>query len=472
MNKTCCRSFCIKLCAFDRRTRTQSMNNYSEMILAMAEINCYRRYNGTDASLSGYCEAVFDSLMCWPPTKAGETSYQSCTNDYVNSKLQAKASKLCTPNGTWYSRSNDTATHYTNYSLCGMMWFDYKSGELDLKDLTYNKWLPIIKNISYFGYILSIVSLVVALLIFIGIKRLHCQRNTLHIHLFMTFLLKAAMFVINDALFVQGTALVNEVDFENGAAQFTKTHYSWVCKAIVSLRNYFIVSNFMMVLMEGMYLHNLMFLNLFSDNHDVSIYYGAGWGISFIFVNLWVIMQAVYDDTMCWTIKNKITLLLDVPIGVTVVVNFILFVLIVRVLFLKLNMICIQQRRIKYRKLLKSTLILIPLFGIPYFISFCLQFWVNSSQLLELTWLLFDQTFSAFQGFFASLVYCLLNSEVQTEIKRKYSSIKDRNNKEFRRSRTISHTQQFSLPLNDDNNDNLQNYGDELNRKKTADCYF
>lgn len=54
-----------------------------------------------------------------------------------------------------------------------------------------------------------------------------------------------------------------------------------------------------------------------------------------------------------------------------------------------------------------------------------------------------------FQGLFASLLYCLLNNEVQTEVKRKYISLKDRNDKEFRRSRTISNTQQFSLQVND-----------------------
>lgn len=47
-------------------------------------------------------------------------------------------------------------------------------------------------------------------------------------------------------------------------------------------------------------------------------------------------------------------------------------------------------------------------------------------------------------------MYCLLNSEVQTEIKQKYKSYW---NKRQPRSRTISNTQQFTVPLQEDNFD-------------------
>lgn len=126
------------------------------------------------------------------------------------------------------------------------------------------------------------------------------------------------------------------------------------------------------------------------------------------------------------------------------------------------------------RKLLKATIILIPLFGVPYMISFLLSFSTNGSPILDIIWIFFDQMFIAFQvklqttfseililfesnmfqGLFAALLYCLLNHEVQIEVKRKYMFLKDRNGKEFKRSRTISHTQQISLQTNEDENDN------------------
>lgn len=51
-----------------------------------------------------------------------------------------------------------------------------------------------------------------------------------------------------------------------------------MCKAITALRYYFIQANFMFILMEGVYLHNLIYCNLFSDNSSVRFYYLAGWG--------------------------------------------------------------------------------------------------------------------------------------------------------------------------------------------------
>lgn len=119
-----------------------------------------------------------------------------------------------------------------------------------------------------------------------------------------------------------------------------------------------------------------------------------------------------------------------------------------RILFVKLTSMYIQQRWTKYQKLIRAILILIPLFGIPYTVSFVLSFYVSENQTFEILWLFFDQTFTALQGLFASLVYCFLNNEVQMEIMRKYNSFKDRNREFKRRSRTISHTQQ--IPLTED----------------------
>lgn len=38
------------------------------------------------------------------------------------------------------------------------------------------------------------------------------------------------------------------------------------------------MANYMLILMEGIYLHNLMFLTLFFDSSHIAIYYTIGWG--------------------------------------------------------------------------------------------------------------------------------------------------------------------------------------------------
>lgn len=55
---------------------------------------------------------------------------------------------------------------------------------------------------------------------------------------------------------------------------------NWECKLIISLWQYSILANYSWILMEGLYLHNLIFLALFSDNSAITLYVALGWGES------------------------------------------------------------------------------------------------------------------------------------------------------------------------------------------------
>ncbi|GFQ87151.1 uncharacterized protein TNCT_350612 [Trichonephila clavata] len=70
------------------------------------------------------------------------------------------------------------------------------------------------------------------------------------------------------------------------------------------------------------------------------------------------------------------------------------------------------------RKWFKSTLVLVPLFGVHYALLLAVSFAANLSEELEITWLYIDQSFSSFQGSFVALLYCFLNGEVQSEVRK------------------------------------------------------
>ncbi|CAG9823095.1 unnamed protein product [Phaedon cochleariae] len=456
-----------------------------QQVIEHLEKKCLSGSLDNDSDGNVTCPVVFDGYLCWPATLRGQLARQPCSGNFLKSTLEGWASRQCTDNATWWIPDGLTAA-WSNLTQCGTFFVYTNATALPpaLLDPIYPVWLPRIKAVSYFGYAVSVACLVVAICIFVSIKRLHCARNKLHLNLFVSFILRSLLSVLKDGLFVRGTALPQDVFYDDeGQPKFPEDiTYSWVCKAIVSIRYYFILANFVFMLMEGLYLHNLMFLKLFSDNHKVHIYCLIGWGLPVFFLVPWIILRTVFEDVICWTEKDNpyITLIfIDVPIGTTVVINFILFLIIVRVLTVKLNSVWIQQRKMKYRKLMKATLILIPLFGVPYSFSLLMSIYTKQSPMLDIIWLLFDQVFSAFQGLFAALVYCLLNSEVQTEIRRKYSSMKDRSDsREFRRSRTISNTQQCSLPV-EEAAENLQDFVlDKRNpqevviNKEQKECYF
>ncbi|XP_007544431.2 vasoactive intestinal polypeptide receptor-like [Poecilia formosa] len=68
-----------------------------------------------------------------------------------------------------------------------------------------------------------------------------------------------------------------------------------------------------------------------------------------------------------------------------------------------------------FRRLAKSTLLLIPLFGINFIVFAFIPEQVKT----ELR-LIFDLILGSFQGFVVAVLYCFLNAEVQGEIKRKW----------------------------------------------------
>ncbi|CAK9818118.1 Parathyroid hormone/parathyroid hormone-related peptide receptor [Anthophora plagiata] len=399
-----------------------------KQILKMKEEQCQEK-NVTEY---GWCPEVWDKILCWPSTPPGELAILPCPSYIAGFDVQANASRECMPNGQWFW-NNGTEDNWSNYTQCYRdslvtLLIPLPAGQQN-NDTLIQKFVPIVRTISKVGYTVSFFTLVVAFFILavvnfsrIGRRKLRCPRNMLHMHLFASFMLRAFMELMKNILFVSGIALASDVMIRNGETYWLvdEKESNWLCKVFISFWQYFILANYFWILMEGLYLHNLVFLALFTDvNSSIAGYVCLGWGLPAIFVSCWIVARIKLDDMYCWTTHEDpyLFLIIRVPTTLSILINFVLFVNIVRVLLSKLKSTVSEETQ-RYKRWAKSTLVLVPLFGVHYTVFLGMSYSIGVNETVEVVWLFCDQLFASFQGFFVAILYCFLNGEVRTEVSR------------------------------------------------------
>ncbi|XP_064301081.1 vasoactive intestinal polypeptide receptor 2 isoform X3 [Phalacrocorax carbo] len=322
------------------------------------------------------CVGVWDNITCWRPAKIGETVTVPCPKlfSFFPGK-PGNISKNCTSNG-WSDIFPDI------FSTCG-----YNDLEDDYKVNFYVR----VKAIYTLGHSLSLIALTMGSIILCLFRAI-------------------SVLVKDDVLYSS-----------SNTAHCPEDQTSWVgCKAILVFFQYGVMANFYWLLVEGLYLHILLVL-IFSPNRHFTVYLLIGWGIPTIFIITWTVTRIILEDTGCWDTNEHggPWWVIRIPILISIIVNFILFISIIRILLQKLRSADVGGNdQSQYKRLAKSTLLLIPLFGVHYTV-FAL-FPDRSSSNYKI---IFELCLGSFQGLIVAVLYCFLNSEVQGELKRKWRSL-------------------------------------------------
>ncbi|EGW05191.1 Growth hormone-releasing hormone receptor [Cricetulus griseus] len=215
-----------------------------------------------------------------------------------------------------------------------------------LELLTEEKsYFSTVKVIYTTGHSISIVALCVAIAILVALRRLHCPRNYIHMQLFATFILKASAVFLKDAALFQGDSMDH-----CGLSTI-------LCKVSVAISHFATMTNFSWLLAEAVYLSCLLASTSPRSKPAFWWLVLAGWGLPVLCTGTWVGCKLAFEDTA---------------------------------------------------RLSKSTLLLIPLFGIHYIIF---NFLPDSAGLGIRLPLDLGLGLGSFQGFIVAVLYCFLNQE-------------------------------------------------------------
>ncbi|XP_036038859.1 gastric inhibitory polypeptide receptor isoform X2 [Onychomys torridus] len=402
---------------------------------------CQETLEAADPPSGIVCNGSFDMYVCWDYTAANTTARASCPwyLPWYRHVAAGSVFRQCGSDGQWGS------------------WRDHTQCENPGKNGTFQDQRLILERLQVVytvGYSMSLAALLLAQLTLSLFRRLHCTRNYIHMNLFASFMLRAAAILTRDRLL---PAL--------GPYTGDQTPSLWnqapaACRTAQIVTQYCVGANYTWLLVEGVYLHHLLVIVGGSEKGHFRCYLLLGWGAPALFVIPWVIARYLYENTQCWE-RNEVKAIwwiIRTPILITILVgpvspppgcaqgfpilgkrsanlpshpktewllaqsllssqiNFLIFIRILGILVSKLR--TRQMRCPDYRlRLARSTLTLVPLLGV-HEVVFAPVTEEQAEGALRLAKLAFEIFLSSFQGFLVSVLYCFINKEVQSEIRR------------------------------------------------------
>ncbi|CAH0557330.1 unnamed protein product [Brassicogethes aeneus] len=344
---------------------------------------------GKNETTPGYCPEIFDNVMCWPETLAGTISNQSCPyKDIQGNDLEALSYRECMPNATWFMMDDKT---WTNYTDC------LKKDEKILNFLTF------INNLYVIGYSVSLAALVISLWIFITFRTLRCIRIRIHIHLFISFTLNNIAWLIHYKLVTPNT---NVTHIENPI---------W-CQALHIVNQYFMLANYLWMFCEGLHLHLALAVVFVREELTMKYFVGIGWGAPFIFVKIYCFYRiyGTKDTDKCWMDESDSKLILTIPVLISLVASLFFLINVLRVILTIMHPNSPNPAPQGIRRAVRAALILIPLFGLHYFL---LPFRPVNGDPYQRVYFYISAIIIPYQGFCVSCIFCFANQEVHQAIK-------------------------------------------------------
>ncbi|MBN3277505.1 GLR protein, partial [Polyodon spathula] len=367
-----------------------------------------------------FCNRTFDMYACWSDGLPNTTAKVPCPW-YLPWHDQVRNGFVfwhCGSDGQWLI--NSSGYPMRDYSQCELDDSLQKAQEEQMRLLAYFRVMYTV------GYSLSLGALTLALAILLSFRKLRCTRNIIHSNLFASFMLRAISVLTRDVLLLRQTRELRDnrdptIMLSNQAQEQADALSALTgCRLAQVLMQYCVVVNHYWLLVEGLYLLNLLVVMVFSEKSYFRGYLFIGWGTPVLFVVPWVVVRHLYEDNQCWEVNENMSYwwIIRSPILLAILINFLIFIRIIQILVSKLRAHQMRYTDYKFR-LAKSTLTLIPLLGI-HEVVFALVTEEQAEGTLRNVKFFFELFLNSFQGLLVAILYCFTNKEVQSEIRKKW----------------------------------------------------
>lgn len=347
---------------------------------------------------SDSCPSIWDGWMCWPDTPRNVTLGFPCPSfirmEKIEDGCELTVRNTCEGDGRWSSLPENRNFQWTNYSSCSIYY--------------------IIERRMYMrvaAYAVTAVAVLPALVIFHLYRQLHGHRIALHKNLFTSLLFNAVF-----EIWFKADVLLTLNDDTDSASKTVLMQNGFYCKLILLLTKYFRLTNYMWMFCEGFYLRRLI-SNAFAEERNLVLFYVIGWGFPVLPVIVYALLRKMYSDNDCWALPTEfIEWVLNVPCLLSLLVNMIFLVNIIQVLVIKLRAPHHLEPS-QYRKAVKATLVLVPLFGLHFGITIYRKQGICWWQEI---YVYLDILLDGLQGAVVALIFCYINGEVHTLLRRSY----------------------------------------------------
>ncbi|XP_050388452.1 calcitonin gene-related peptide type 1 receptor, partial [Patella vulgata] len=241
------------------------------------------------------------------------------------------------------------------------------------------------------------------ILFFRILRRQH--RVRIHLNLFISFIVRNIVVILWDNL-VYNNRLHN-------LAKETLMHQNTVgCKILYILTRYTQAANFSWMFLEGFHLHRLI-VRAFKVPKSINGYYLAGWVSPVLPVLIYSMIRIYRQDQECW-VQNTgyYEWILYVPNLLCILVNVFFLCGILRILLNQLQTHPNEPNN--YRKALKASFVLVPLFGVQLFLVI-----YRPPPDLDISYPfeILSEIMSNSQGVLVSLLLCFFNHEVRAHLR-------------------------------------------------------